>query len=193
MYEHKTALSLTAIIIFVTVTTAVCLHGRQNRMVAAGSTMRSVTSPEQAYVIWKEKKVRGRVLLLFDNYPHMRGLNDYKVAPQLTPSNLVEFSVFRNILRKIYFIVPDATWNEFQRQEIMQPLRVVPGLERGLYLYNLNGLPLVAVPMSSLPHLTEKPLIYINNNVFNYSEVKALLSEKKIVSDIIISYPDSAK
>jgi hypothetical protein len=192
MFEQRTAWSLTALVIFITVIIVVSLHGRQNRILAPDTTVQRVDSPEKAFLIWKDKKARGRVLLLFDNYPHMRGLNDYKVAPQLTSSNLVEFSVFSNILRRIYFIVPDAAWNEFQHQEIMQPLRVVPGLDRGLYLYNINGLPLVAVPLSSLPPLTEKPIVFINTKVFNYAEVVALLSQKQISSDIIISYPDNA-
>ena len=193
MYTKKTACALSAVIAFIVVLLIVSYHGYRNRIYASGTTTYRIDSPEKAYQIWKDCAARGRILILFDNYPHMRGLIDYRGTPQLTRSNLVEYSIFRNVIRKLYLVIPDAQWEGFQQKEIMQPLREVPELERGVYLYNLNGLPLIALPQSALPHMAETSLVYINSDLFIPAEVLALLSQKNIRSDVIISYKGKEK
>jgi hypothetical protein len=187
MYTNRISCSLIALTIFIATLVIVSYHGKINRAVASGKTTATIDSPEKAYAIWKENKVHGRILLLFDNYPHMRGRIDYKGAPQLDRHNLVEFGIFNNIIRRVYLVVPDAAWEEFRHRETIHPIRVASSLERGLYLYNLNGMPFIAVPLSSLPHISEQPLVYINNSVFDYAQTMQFLSQKKIVSDSIIS------
>lgn len=179
---------MTATLLFTIVIIVVSNHGHNSRIFAPGRTAYAVETPEEAYSIWKENNVKGRILLLFDNYPHLRGFRSYDGIPQLTQANLVEFSVFQNIIRKIYYIVPDDEWEDFRQLEIMHPLRAVPGLERGLFLYNLSGIPIIATTPTALPQLSETTLVYINNSVFNNAQAHELLSVKNITSDIIISY-----
>ncbi len=188
MYKNRTAYSLTAILLFIIVIIIVSYHGYNSRIFASARITEIVDSPEKAYLIWKEKKVKGRILLLFDSYPHMWGLSSYNGAPQLTQSNLLEFGVLQNIIRKIYFIVPDNAWEDFRLIELMHPIRNVPGLERGLFLYNLSGIPMIATTPTSLPQLSEEVLVYINNGVYNDAQARELLSLENITSDIIISY-----
>jgi hypothetical protein len=156
-------------------------------------TAHTITSPEEAYSIWKDKNVKGRTLLLFDHYPHAQGLSDYKGAPQLTNANLIEFSIFKNIIRKIYFIVPDEMWEDFRQQELMRPIRPTPGLERGLYLWTYSGIDLIAVTPTSLPQLTEEPLVYINDRIYGEAQTREFLSMKNIESDIMILYKGGGK
>lgn len=184
----RTAYSLTAVLLFILVIIVVAYHGNNTRLFAADKPIFTIETPEKAYEIWKAKQVRGRVLLLFDNYPHMRGFGDYDGIPGLNQSNLIEFCVFQNILRKIYLIVPDQDWEEFRRHPFIHPLREVAGVERGLYLDNLSGVLMIATTPSSLPHITEETLVYINDRMFNYETTLDLLSRKWIVSDIIIRY-----
>lgn len=188
MDKGKTAYSLTAILLFIIVTAVVAFHGNSRRLFASGKTNFTVESPEKAYEVWKEGKVKGRILLLFDDYPHMRGFYAYGGIPQLDRSNLVEFSVFRNVIRKIYFIVPDQDWEEFRKQEEMHPIRMVPGMDRAYYLYTMSGTPVIATTPTSLPALAEKPLVYINDKKFDYEKTIDLLLQKKIAGDIIIRY-----
>lgn len=188
MYTHTTALSLMVLSLFITTIIVVNSHGLNNRMIAPDSTTPVIESSEQAYQIWENKKVRGRILLLFDNYPHAKGRFNYNDAPSLTQSNFVEFAVFNNILRRIYYIVPDIMWEDFRKQEAMtNPFREATSLENGVYLFNLNGIPLIAVPLSSLQQMPEKPLVYINTAVFNLTQTLEQLSQKKITSDCIIA------
>lgn len=178
---------MAAILMFMAVVAAVSYHGTSSRKFASSRTEHIISRPEEAYAIWKEKKVKGRTLLLFDNYPHLMGLVGYSGSPQLRSANVIEFSVFGNIIRKIYLVVPDEAWEEFRQQEIMRPIRAVAGFERGLYLYTLSGIPLIAVTPTSLPQLSEELLVYINGTIYNDAKIRELLSLKHISSDIIIS------
>lgn len=193
MNKNSTAGSLAAIILFITVITVVGYHGNNNRIFASGKEILTVDTPKKAYAIWQEKRVKGRILLLFDNYPHMMGRFNYVGEPQLGESNLIEFSIFRNIIRKIYFIVPDAAWDDFLGQKTTKPITTIESLEKGIFLYNLNGLPIIATTPSSLPHISEEALVYINNSVFDADQAQTLLSQKRIASDITVIYRAGSK
>ena len=191
MHNNKTAFLIGAILLLIFVVTAVDHHGNGGRIFAQGEAHIIIASPEQAYAVWQNNKVKGRILLLFDRYPHIKGFFSYEGvyegAPQLSPTSLLEFSIFNNIIRKLYLIVPDAAWEEFRQQEAIHPIRKVPGLENGLYLGGLSGIPIIAVTPSSLPMIKEKTLVYINSRLFDEARVRELLSEKKISSDVIIT------
>lgn len=190
MYTNRTAYSLSAILLFIMVIIMVSYHGYRSRIFASESISQTVDTPEKAFLIWQEKNIQGRILLLFDNYPHMMGLYTYYGSPyQLSSSNFIELAVFQNIIREIYFIVPDNVWEDFRKIEIMHPLRAVPGLERGLFLYNMSGVPIIATTPTSLPHLSETVLVYINGSIASDVEVRELLLQKEIMSDILVSYP----
>jgi hypothetical protein len=188
MYKNETEYSLVAAIVFIAVLVAAAYHGNGGRIIAAGKTSLVVDSPEKAYKVWEEKKVKGRILLLFDAYPYMLEYGNYHGLPQLTQWNLIEYSTFQNIIRKIYLIVPDNDWEKFQRNEIVVPIRQAGNLERGLFLNSDGGILMVATTPSSLPHISEETLVYINSRIFDHEQAMALLLRKKIASDIIISY-----
>ena len=186
MYSNRTVWTAVAFLLFIATVATVTVHGRNNRIIASGRTTATVDSPEKAFAIWQEKQVKGRILILFDAYPHAGGLVSYNGPPRLTSSNLVEFGIFRNVIRKIYLIVPDPQWERFLNQKGIIPLREVPGMDRGLYLYNLNGIPFMAVTPSSLPRLKEEALVYVNDRLFAREEAEKILSEKQITADLFI-------
>jgi hypothetical protein len=192
MYAHKTAHTLTICIFFLCTVFFVNRLGKNSRVFAAGKTVHTIDAPEQAYGIWKGHNVTGRTLILFDSYPHNMGLISYQGTPQLTRTNFVEFSIFQNIIRRIYFVVPEIEWNDFRRQKFIRPIREASDLAKGLYLYNQSGIPIIAVTPSSLPHIPEETLVYINNRLFKREEVLGLLAQNRISSDITILY-ESAK
>lgn len=193
MYKNSAAGSLAAITLFITVIIVVSYHGYSNRVFTSGKQTVTVDAPEKAYAVWRQKGVKGRTLLLFDNYPHMRGRFNYAGEPLLEPTNLVEFSIFENIVRKIYFIVPDAAWEDFLGRKTTRPIKAISGLAKGVFLYNLNGTPMIATTPSSLPHVSERALVYINSSIFDPIEVEELLGQREIASDIIVIYRDNRK
>jgi hypothetical protein len=190
-YRNKIAISLTVVVLFLAATITLSLYGKTQRVYAPGVTAITVESTEEAFSVWEERKVKGRTLLLFGNYPHITRSSDYKGVRQLGPSNLIEFAAFSNIVRRIYYLIPDADWEGLIRQGGFGAFRKVPGMERGLYLYNLVGIPIIATTPTSLPHLSEISLVYINSQRFNEADVRDILSSKGIASDIIILHRGS--
>ena len=193
MYKNCIVCSLAATILFIAVIAVVSLHGSSNRIFTSGKETLIVDMPQKAYAIWQEKRVKGRILLLFDNYPHMMGRFNYAGEPQLGESNLIEYSIFKNVIRKIYFIIPDDAWEDFLRQKTTKPIKTIAEMERGIFLYNLNGLPIIATTPSSLPHISEEALVYINNSVFDAGQTRQLLAQKKIATDITVIYKAGSK
>jgi len=188
MYKNRTAYALAAILLFIVVITVVSHHGKNNRQFAQNRVNVTVETPAKAYDVWNENKVKGRILLLFDSVPYMRGLNKYDGIPQLSQGNLIEIGIFKNIIRKIYLIVPDQDWENFQQNNSIMPISQVGNLDRGIIIDNKSGVPIIATTLSSLPHLTEEPLVYINDQKFDDEKTMKLLSREKIVSDVIIRY-----
>ena len=188
MDKNNTVNSLAICILFICIILVVSNHGKNNRIFASKSSIHTIDAPEKAYYIWKENNVKGRTLVLFDSYPHNMGLISYQGTPQLTRTNLIEFSIFRNIIRRIYLIVPEMEWNDFRRQNFIRPIREASDLVKGLYLYNQSGIPIIAVTPSSLPHIPEQTLVYINNKRFKNNDVMKLLTQNNISSDIVVTY-----
>lgn len=186
--RHRVAFSLAVILLFLTVIIAMSLYGKSRRVYASGVTIITVDSPEEAYSVWNEKNVKGRILLLFGKYPHVKKSWDYEGVRELTASNFIELAAFNNIVRRMYFIIPDDNWEEIRQQGMFGSFRPVPGLERGLYLYNLAGTPIIATTPSSLPNLSETTMVYINGRRFDEAYVRDILSNKGIASDITVLY-----
>lgn len=187
-FNNRTISALITLMIFFAVIGVLSLYGHIRRITLQDKITLSVDSPDKAYLIWEEKKVRGRTLLLFSTYPHVIRSSDYEVARHLTPSNYIEFSAFNNIIRRVYFIVPDDKWEELRQQGSTGAIRAVSGMERGLYLYNLIGIPIIATTPSSLPYLSETTLVYINGRLFDEAYVRDVLLKKGITSDITIVF-----
>jgi len=193
MYKSRSASSLVIVISFLAAVVLVSWHGRNNRLYTAGTSIITVDSPEKAYFAWEEKKVRGRILLLFGSYPHLTRSSDYEGGLHLTSSNVIEFSVLNNLIRKIYYIIPDDSWEDMVQNTMVQKgiigsLRRISCMERGMYLYNLLGIPVIATTPTSLPIPSEKVLVYIDHQLFDEVKVRDILSNKGIASDIVISY-----
>lgn len=188
MYPHKTAYTLAILAAFAIVASIAAQTGAHNRITLSTSKTVDVQTADQAFSVWSQSGVRGRTLILFDNYPHMRGLHNYQDSPQLTQHNLIEYAIFKNIVRRIYLVVPDNSWNELLQHREKRPIRDVPGLTHGLYLSSMSGVPLIATTLSSLGQLPEDVLVYINTGVFDAGQAVELLKQKKIRSDIVIKY-----
>lgn len=187
MYKNRAAWTVSIVFLLAAILLAVSHHGRTNRTYAAGKTTYAIHTPEEAYAIWKEKNVRGRTLILFDHYPHNMGYYSYNGNPRLYQSNLVEYAIFQNMIRKIYFVVPEMEWNEFRQKKFVRPIREATETTKGLYLYNQSGIPIIAVTPSSIPAIAEPVLVYVNTSMFGLEQTRGLLARNMITSDIVVS------
>jgi len=194
MAINRTAYTVAACGAFLLVLCLLTLHGRSSRSYASQTARLSVDAPEKALALWEAQKVKGRILLLFDNYPHLQGRYTYGDSSfQPTGSNFIELALFQNIIREIYFIVPDYLWEEFRTNEMYHPLRGVPGLERGLFLYSMNGLPIIATTPTSLPQLSEPVLVYVNGSIYKEADARDLLAQKNISSELFVTFRDPSR
>lgn len=189
---NKSRRVITGVIVLLFVLTLVALdsYGKKRRVYVSEGMPASVAieNPQDAYALWKSKGVKGRVLVLFGNYPHFIRSADYTGVREITSNNFVEYSAFINIVRKIYFVVPDEGWEEKERLNEVGVFRTVSGMERGLYLYNLVGIPIIATTPTSLPPLSDPPLVYINKKMFDEAMILKVIASKGIKPDIIITY-----
>ena len=163
-------------------------QGNVGRRFATAPVNFTVTSADLVYKAWETQGVHGRILLLFDDYPHMRGLAFYEGAPQLTSSNFIEFSIFNNIIRKIYLVVSDDQWRDFSVRKDIGVFRTVSMDKQGHYLFTMSGVPLIALPAASLPQIDEDVLVHVNNDRFPIDRVRTLLGSKGISSDMVTVY-----
>jgi len=200
MLAKRTACSIVPVALFLFAVIVVSIHGSRTRTYASGESSYLIHAPEQAYAIWKSSNVKGRVLVLFDRYPHAwqtafdgtprrthpEGFVEYDGMPGLTPTNMIEFSASRDMLRKIYLVVPDSEWEQFRQMKTLRPLRNAGEMERGMYLYSFTGIPIIATTPTSLPNISERVLVYINKPVFDEAEARETLERKNIESDIIV-------
>jgi hypothetical protein len=161
--------------------------GDAGRVMITAAPAVTVMAQAQAAIHWEKAGVRGRTLLLFDSYPHMRGLAFYDNVPSLTNANFVEYSIFKNIVRRIYLIVADDQWHEFAARRDIGVFRAIQNGRAGFYLFTMSGVPLVAVPESGVPKIDETVLVYVNNGLFPTDRVSTLLKTKNIQSDIVLT------
>lgn len=178
---------------FLLVLSGAAWRGYKGRVLLQAAETITVARQSQAAIYWEKSGVRGRILLLFDAYPHMRGLAFYEGPPTLTDGNFVEYAIFKNIARKIYLIVADDHWQEFAVRRDIGVFRELRNGREGLYLFTMSGVPLLAVPASRLATIDEKVLVYVNDRAFSHDQVRTLLNEKKIQSDIFMIYQGSSQ
>jgi hypothetical protein len=188
LYENRLAWSVGAVLLLAGVAIAMHLHGLGGRAFARSRTTHVVEAPGQAPLIWEEQRVRGRTLLLFDDYPLALLESGSPAAGPPEPSNVVGYAVHQNLVRRIYLVVPDARWEEFQRRKAMYlPLREAPGIPGALYLFTFSGVPMIAVPAASLPPIKEPVLVYVNGSRFDLPQTLALLDRKRLSFDVLVA------
>lgn len=186
MYRHRALHTTLALLLFAGAVLAVRAHGVRGRVSAAARSTHVVASPEQASLIWAEKGVRGRVLLLFDHYPHGVAFAPPGAAPP-SPADLVAHAVLHDVVRKVYFVVPDDAWDRVSRERATYlPLREAMELAEGFHLFTLSGIPMIALPASALPPLREEPLVYVNEELFDRDRTLALLARRGVTSDVLV-------
>jgi hypothetical protein len=182
------AWSLAIVLAAAALAAAATWQAQRGRAFAASATTHEVDSPEQAFRLWKAAGVRGRTLLLFAPYPHFHTTYEaYARGAGLGDSNWIEYGIFENVLRRIYWIVPDAEWTAFRKQQATySPIQAVPFFPGPASLYTASGVPLVAVTPSTLPGLEEPVLVFVSADRFDPREVAAFLSRQSIRADLVV-------
>lgn len=163
------------------------LTGLENRVVAEGRRIRALSAAHEAVAAWKEEGVRGRILLHFD-----RRIRAGAIENGISDENYVYQAAVMNLVRKIYHVVPDASWSE-----VRERLSRMPGVSgRGEHFrLTIEGTPIIVVPLSHLPPLEEKTLVNIRGGCWNDDDLRSIASfaagETPGADIITVSGPDA--
>ncbi|HSN16122.1 MAG TPA: hypothetical protein VLT61_15925 [Anaeromyxobacteraceae bacterium] len=160
--------------------------GRARRRFSPREEVIEVARPEQTLDAWRERGLRGRTLVLFGPFPHLWRTSYSDGAPR-GPQGFVELAALENVVRRVYFLVPDEDWEVQFGGDLPGFYRRVPGVARGLYMHYSLGLPVVATTPSSLPRLHEPALVYVDQERFDLASTRRVLARKGIVSDLIVA------
>lgn len=193
MYANRTAYTVAVSIVFILVVLLAMQIGAHSRSMLTASKTVAIQTPEEAFAVWTQSGVRGRTLILFDNYPHMNGLRSYNGLPKLNHWNVIEYSIFKNIIRRINLIVPEENWSEFLKRGEIRPISSKFNDVRNIYLTTTSGVPMITSIPASIQKVSEKVLVYINTDFYDYEKTINLLREKGIQSDLIILYGGGSK
>lgn len=192
-YRHASAWTLAAVAFLAAALAGAQWYGTSRRVFASPPAVAEVSGPAAAALAWRQRGLRGRVLVLFDHYPHADVGEGLQTGEPRSPESLVDYGVFHGMLRRVYLVVPDDRWDEFRRQEgLYKILRPAPGLSQGVELFTFSGVPMIALPTSALPRLDEPALVYVNGRVFDAAWVPDLLRRRGIVSDLLLTWPGDA-
>jgi tetratricopeptide (TPR) repeat protein len=125
---------------------------------------------DHAYHLWKEAGFRDRILVHIDAHHDMWWLDDIR---SLSIANFVCQAIKDEIVREIYWVVPDQTWDTSQgrtavRRHLRDIVKSYPGnssserWSEDSVRAEVNGRPLVVCSLQSLPTPTESVLLDID-------------------------------
>lgn len=187
MSRQRMLLSALTVLLLSAVLFASGWLGSRGRVTARKPLTLTVRSPMDAVRVWEQEGVRGRILLLFDAYPH-GVIFPNRSADGSAATGPVARAVFQNLVRRVYLVAPEAEWEDFERRSAMfLPIRRLPRPRRGMYLLTFSGVPLVALPPSELPHLRETALVLVNEERFDPRSVSELLPRRGISADVFLT------
>jgi tetratricopeptide (TPR) repeat protein len=125
---------------------------------------------DQAYQIWREARVKQKILIHIDAHHDMWWISDLN---SITIANFISPALKDEIVREIYWVVSDRTWEDKRsRNALLQHVRILvskyPGGPNPITAANyeistsLMGRPLRVCSLRSLPSIQEDVLLDID-------------------------------
>jgi len=157
------------------------LHGISGRVYSKSREVRIIPAPYHAFLVWGEKGVRGRILFLFDRY-----LNAEHLDTSLTQDNYVYLSIKKNMVREVYHIVPDDSWEEVENTILRYPLVSYSG---GVFRMFLDdGSSVFIMRLRNVTPVKEEVLLNINLEYYKTDDLRKIMTLLKgnvLSSDVI--------
>lgn len=179
---------------FLMLTIVLSVHGESQRVLATRPCAVSLDRPGDAYLAWKDRRLHGRTLYLFD-----RHINADILPPSINvvpnDENYITAAIKAGIVRRIFHVIPDISWSEVERNmESFPAARHFDGMHR---LTGHEGVPIVIMRLRDIRKITEPILISINGEYWTDSEqnfIISLIETGLLKSDMITLWaalPDS--
>lgn len=178
--SKNTALLAGIILFFFAVLVFSYQYGPTQRTLASPSKILTVETTEQILQAWEANRVKGRVAVCFTRYLNAletKESKNYKV---------IEGSMHKGILRRVYHVTPDSAWPEIQgvlsKRDDMRP---TPEGFIGIFDDGRSYI----MPLSKFSHMTEKVLLIIEPKVWTGTELTQIaekLKSDRISSDLVV-------
>ena len=156
------------------------LYGKSNRWYLKKPDLQVSGSPHLAFFTWRDNGVKGRVLFLFD-----RSIGISPMEDTLTPNNYIYKAMHFNLLRKVYQVVPDQSWEEVERALRNNPYAISAD---GVFRIPVEGVSVYVMRLRDVGIIKEKVLVTINADAWPASDLSSiadLLADRKIESDLV--------
>jgi hypothetical protein len=180
------ALSLSVLILVLTVLSD---KGERNRRIAVSPLYAGVSMMADALKLWESQGMRGRVLVLFDRRLNADSTGGADLPASMlreTAENYVYVAYRKNIVRKVYHVIPDASWSDVEHK-----LTGNPYVERrgGGFRLTIEGMPVHIQRLQGLPVIDEPVLLIINQDLWDNGvlrHVARLMKSGVLRSDIVL-------
>lgn len=197
----RARLVLPAIICALLVVAVVALNavGLAGRTYAAKRRVVGVTRPQDAYSVWRESGVRGRVLVSFAYYISV----DDSSQPQIfqaagnpaaekrvvSERNFLTAAEYAGMIRRVYQVVPDAQYDQLAARIAARDPSVSMFMHDGPRIVFVDlGVPVEVTKASELPSFSAPVLVYADKAqeaAYDPAVLRRWLSDPKL-SDLVV-------
>lgn len=131
--------------------------GKNSRRYLSHHTSFPVSTVAEPYRIWRDKGVRGRILIHFDRKIRADSVTK-ELQGKVTEENYIYRAIADNVVRTVYHVIPDAEWGAVNKNLDEQGATHWQGGFRML----LEGTPIIVIRQADLPTLDEQVLVNLN-------------------------------
>ena len=177
----KGVISLFIFVFFLSVILFLSSYSAYNRVYAKSPQVEIVPEPYYAHEVWKTSGVKGRILVLFDRHIGAEPLDTL-----LSNDNYVYLSTKKNMVRRVYHIIPDDSWEEVKKTLTKYPL---VSYSKGVFrTFFDDGSFVFIMRLRDITPVKEKVLLNINGNYWDENSIQKIINminNKILNSDII--------
>lgn len=134
---------------------------------------------DQAYHLWRDAAFDNRILIHIDAHHDMWWFDDNR---SLTIANFVCLALREHVVREVYWVVPDGTWETQEGRKavaahLKKILKTYPGKPAGTHTEHhrirtsVLGCPLVVCSLDTLPSFSEDVLLDIDTDYLTIPRV----------------------
>lgn len=173
-YRNYILITLNIILLCATII-SLSYYAKSRRVISKNVIVECVPSMSAAYDEWLKMEYHGRTLLYCDRYLNVNAPTPYskQLTNSISDNSYIYSAMQSNVVRKIYHVIPDASWPEVERNLLEYPTVTKSG---GVYhMAIFDGCPLYIVSASKIPKIKEIMLMQVNSDIWNDTEFNALL------------------
>lgn len=145
--------------------------GISNRAYNKNREIAVIKEPHQAFLLWQKNNLKGRILFHFDRKSNIQDFDK-----PLSDKNYIYYAVTNNNVRKVYHIVPEASWSDLEGSLAK---RYNVARHGDYFRTTVNGTPIFIMRVKDIEKINEKVLVNIDGRVWDMQEISEIVSLMK--------------